>query len=116
EFMSKLIEPDTIISRIENFSDLMVIKDKFRPEMKHILIALFLRGKISKKEALRIANTSDKTFKISQDLLEKLDLIKIKKEGTSVFLYTNYSIPFSSIICPGLYPTDKDNGLLSTFL
>ena len=103
-----MIDTESMIERIERFSDLMVTKKKLKTEAKYILIDVFLKGKISKKEAMRITNTSDKTLKGLIDSLVELGLITTKMEGVEMIYYVNYSIKFSPLLFPGLYPSQKE--------
>jgi hypothetical protein len=108
DYMYKMIDTESMIERIERFSDLMVTKKKLKTEAKYILIDVFLKGKISKKEAMRITNTSDKTLKGLIDSLVELGLITTKMEGVEMIYYVNYSIKFSPLLFPGLYPSQKE--------
>ena len=112
EHMSKILDPENIYQRIERFADLMVVKNRFKPEGKEILTHVFLKGKISKKEAMKITNTSDKTLKKLTDILIQLELLESKKEGKSVMLYANYPIAYAPSLFPGLYPESKEIDLL----
>ena len=81
---------------------------ELRSEAQYILSDLFVKGKISKSDVLRITNTSDKTAKITIDKLTKMDFIQPKKEGVVMMYYVKYPIIYSPMIFPGLYPGDKE--------
>jgi Fic family protein len=108
DYMYKMIDTESMIERIERFADLMVAKNKLKIEVKYILTDVFLKGKISKKEAMRITKTSDKTLKALVDSLVELGLITTKMEGVEMIYYVNYSIKFSPLLFPGLYPSQKE--------
>jgi Fic family protein len=108
DYMYKMIDTESMIERIERFADLMVAKNKLKIEAKYILTDVFLKGKISKKEAMRITKTSDKTLKALVDSLAELGLITTKMEGVEMIYYVNYSIKFSPLLFPGLYPSQKE--------
>lgn len=108
DFMYKMLDTEKMLERIESFVDLMVLKRKLKEEAKHILTSVFLKGKITKKEAMRITNTSDKTLKIITDNLISIDLLEGKKEGINMIYYVKYPIAFSSVLFPGIYPSDKE--------
>ena len=108
DYMYKMIDTESMIKRIERFADLMVAKNKLKIEAKYILTDVFLKGKISKKEAMRITKTSDKTLKALVDSLVELGLITTKMEGVEMIYYVNYSIKFSPLLFPGLYPSQKE--------
>ncbi len=108
EYMYHVIDTSNMINRIEKFADLMVLRDKIRPEAKYILIDLFLKGKISKTEAMRLTNSSDKTLKLITDPLSKLGLLHYGKEGKEAIYYVKYALSSSPILFPGLYPSDKE--------
>jgi Fic family protein len=108
DYMYKMIDTESMIERIEKFVDLMVSKRKLKLEAKYILTDIFLKGKISKKEAIRITDTSDKTLKPLIDSLIDMNLITAKMEGVMMMYYVNYSIKFSPLLFPGLYPSQKE--------
>jgi Fic family protein len=108
EFMFKIIDTHNILTHIKSFTKLMVNKGLLRPEAEYILSDLFLKGKISKVEAMRITNTSDKTLKITIDKLTEMGLLISKKESISMMYYVNYSVKYSPMIFPGLYPESKE--------
>lgn len=112
EFMNEVLDTANMLERIEAFSDLMVLKKQFRPEAKYILTDLFLKGKISKKDAMRITNTSDKTLKITTDRLADKGLLQAKKEGLQVMYYVKYPVKFSPMLFPDLYPGAKETDML----
>ena len=86
----------------------MVNKGELRPEAKFILTDLFFKGKISKSDAMRITNKSDKTLKITVDKLTEMGLLSQRKEGITMMYYVNYPVKYSPMIFPGLYPSDKE--------
>lgn len=108
DYMFKIIDTNNILSRIDGFTNLMINKGELRHEAKFILSDLFLKGKISKADAMRITNTSDKTLKLTIDKLTKMELLSPKKEGISMMYYVNYPVKYSPMIFPGLYPGDKE--------
>ncbi len=112
-FMSKVIDAETMADRLEAFGELMALRNYFKPEAKYILIELFLKGKISKSDAMRITNTSDKTIKIIAESLMELELLYQKKEGIHMMYYVHYPIKFSPLLFPGIYPGDKEIDMMN---
>jgi Fic family protein len=108
DYMYKMLDTKTMLTRIEKFVDLMVLKNKLKIEAKYLLTDVFLKGKISKKEAMRVTNTSDKTLKILVDDLTSFGLIKPKLESVTMMYHIDYSIKFSPLLFPGLYPSQKE--------
>ena len=106
------VDTESMLTRIDRFVDLMVSKNKLKIETKYILTDVFLKGKISKKEAMRITNTSDKTLKANIDSLIALNLINAKMEGVVMMYYVNYSIKYSPLLFPGLYPSQKEMDMM----
>ena len=84
DFMFKIIDTNNILSHIKGFTNLMVNKGELRPEAEFILCDLFVKGKISKADAMRITKTSDKTLKLTVDKLAKMELLSPKKEGITM--------------------------------
>lgn len=112
EFMYKMIDSESMITRIEKFVDLMVIKGKLKSEAKYLLVEVFLRGKVARKEAERITGTSDKTLKTITDTLIELNLLISKTEDKILMFYPHYSIKFSPFLFPGLYPSGKEMDIM----
>ncbi len=113
EYMSSVIDIDNMLNRLEKFGEYMSLKDKLKPEAKHILTTVFLKGKISKSEAMRITEMSDKTLKILTDEMIRLGLLTSTKEGIEMMYYVNYPITYSASIFPGLYPSGKELDLIA---
>jgi len=113
DFMYQVIDTENMLKRISGFVDLMVLKGKMRPEAKYILIDVFLKGKLSKVDAMRITNTSDKTLKNLTDSLIEMELLIPKKEGISMMYYARYPIRFSPMLFPGLYPPEKEIDMIN---
>ena len=107
-YMYQAIDTERMLKKIEGFSELMVTRGKLKPAAKHILSEVFLRGKISKAEAMRITETSDKTLKKITDSLIEMELLSQKKESIEMMYYVKYSIAFSPMLFPNLYPSDKE--------
>ncbi len=112
EYMYNMIDTETMISRIERFVDLMEIKKILSSGARYILTDVFLKGKISKADAMRLTKTSDKTVKVLIDKLISLGLITPKMEGSVMMYYVNYPIKFSPLLFPGLYPSQKEMDMI----
>lgn len=111
-YMYNILDIENMIERIGRFTELMVIKNKLRPEAKYILEDVFLKGKITKTDVERITNMSDKTAKKLTDTLVGMDLIKRTKEGINITFYVNYPVNYSPMLFPGIYPSDKEAEML----
>lgn len=112
KFMYAALDTDNMLKRLNTFCDAMVARGKFKPEVRYILIDVFLKGKISKPEAMRITNTSDKTLKNMTDGLVEMGLLIPKKESILMMYYAAYPILVSPWIFPGLYPTNKESDMM----
>lgn len=112
DYMYSILDLDHMLQRIERFTDLMVSKDILRIEAKFILTDVFLKGKITKSDAMRITNLSDKTLKNLTDKLIELELLEAKKEGIQIYYYVKYPMKFSPYLFTGLYPKDKELQML----
>lgn len=108
DYMYQILDINNMLERIDSFTKLMVIKKRLKPEARYILSDVFLKGKVTKTEAMRITNTSDKTLKILTDTLDEMDLIKAVKEGINMVYYVKYPIQYSPMLFPGIYPGDKE--------
>ena len=112
DFMYSILDLDHMLERIERFTNLMVSKNLLREEAKYILSDVFLKGKITKSDAMRITNLSDKTLKNLTDQLIKMELLESKKEGIHLFYFVKYPIKYSPYLFAGLYPKDKELQML----
>ena len=112
KYMYSVLNIDSMLGRIESFTAYMVNKKLLKPEAKYILEDIFLKGKISKADAIRITNTSDKTLKLTIDELVKMGLLEIKKEGVKIMYFVKYSVKYAPLLFPGLYPTIKEVDML----
>lgn len=113
EYMSRILETDSMVRRLEGLAELLVIKKNVKKESKYILVDLFVKGSISKSDVMRITNTSDKTAKRITDQLDELGLLKVVKEpGKKAIYFPKYPISFSPSLFPGLYPSSKETDLL----
>lgn len=99
--------------RIEGFCDLFSSNRIFRTESKYILLDLFAKGKLSKMDAMRITNLSDKTLKIVIDKLLEMNLLSIQKIGVLVYYFPKYPIKFSPYLFPGLFPANKEAQIIN---
>lgn len=114
KFMLRITDTLKMQQRIENFVDLMVSRGSLRPEAKYILTDVFVKGKISKPDAMRITATSDKTLKLIVDELIAKQLLKATKEGIHMMYYPQYPINYAPLLFPGLFPADKEIALMET--
>ncbi len=113
-FMNKVLEIDSMYRRIENFCDLFTANHTIRKESKYILLDLFSKGKLSKIDAMRITNLSDKTLKIVIDKLLEMKLISVGKIGVMVYYFPAYPISYSPYLFPGLFPASKEAEIIKS--
>jgi Fic family protein len=114
DYMYHVLDMENMLSRIQGFADLMVLRKKLRPEARYILEDVFLKGKITKTDIERITNLSEKTAKIITDSLEEMELLRRTKEGVHVTFYVNYPVNLSPMFFPGIYPSDKESEMMRT--
>lgn len=107
-YMYEVLDIEHMLSRINGFVDLMVVRKKLRPEARYILEDLFLKGKITKTDVERITNLSEKTAKIITDSLEQLELVRKTKESIHVTFHVNYPVNLSPFFFPGIYPSSAE--------
>jgi Fic family protein len=113
EFMSKSLDIDTMVNRLEKFSSILSNRLGIKQEVRHILVEVFVRGSVTKTDAMRITNTSDKTLKTMTDKLVDLDLLtEVKRPGLTTIFKPKYPIVYSPYIFPNLYPADKEAELI----
>ena len=112
DYMYKVLDVENMLSRINAFTDLMVLRKRLRSEARYILEDVFLKGKITKSDVERITNLSEKTAKNITDTLEAMDLLRKTKEGIHVTFYVNYPVNLSPMFFPGIYPGDKESEMI----
>lgn len=115
DYMTKVVDIDNMLDRIGKFSELMATRGKLKPATEYILKDVFLKGKLSKADAMRITNTSDKTLKNMTDQLIDFELLTYQKEGKEIMYYVHYPITFAPYLFPGLYPSGKEMDMLGDF-
>jgi Fic family protein len=113
EYMYSVINEKEMLERIEDFCNLMVVKKKLRSEAKYVLKDIFLKGKITKADAMRITGSTDKTAKILTDEIEALGLLSSKLVGKEMTYFAKYPIEYSPSLFPGLYPTAKEIDMIA---
>ncbi|MBD1399050.1 Fic family protein [Pontibacter sp. JH31] len=111
-YMSQVLDIDNMLNRIHKFVDFMVTKDKLRDEARYVLEAVFLKGEIPKKDVERLTGKSDKTAKAIAESLMQLELLTTDTSNRFSPYKVSYPIKFSSILFAGLYPQDKEIGMM----
>ena len=113
DFMHGSLVLATVEKRIDHYVDRMVADGRMRPEARHILKELYLRGKLSRPDAERITGKSDKTLTKVTDELMALELMTRRKKGVAVVFEPKYPLHISPWILPRLYPEGKEAELMA---
>ncbi len=61
EFMSSLLELDTVLKRISNYAERWATEDGTPKEVRHVLTEAFLRGELARGDVARITGKPDRT-------------------------------------------------------
>jgi Fic family protein len=102
EFMQSLLDLDNIQNRISHFIDLQHVSGLFRPESKHILQEVFLKGKVYRKEMERITGKSENTARsMMKELIDHGLLISDDVTGP---VRINFPVNYIGYFFPKLYP------------
>ncbi|OFZ65860.1 MAG: hypothetical protein A3D92_07985 [Bacteroidetes bacterium RIFCSPHIGHO2_02_FULL_44_7] len=104
DFMYATLDLHGLLNRIQKFGHMMAAKGDLRPEATIVLCELFLKGQLSKVDAMKITDLSDKTLKITIDALQEMGLLTSKKEGVKMSYYPQYTAKYSSALFPELLP------------
>lgn len=112
DYMLQQLDIETMQQRLENYCSKQIAEKGLRKEAKYILIDLFLKGRISKMDAERITQLSDKTLKLLTEELEAMELLQVEKEGVKVFFSVNYPVTLLAYLFPGLLPAERELELL----
>lgn len=114
-FMRDAFQLDGVLRRIDVFVDRMASEGRMRNEARFLLKDAFLRGRISRQEAERITDTSDKTLKKIANELMSLGLLKRNGAGSGFRYEIAVPIPFSPWILPGLFPTGRESEIMANW-
>ncbi|MBL8011179.1 MAG: Fic family protein [Flavobacteriales bacterium] len=112
-FMRDSFQLDGVLRRIDVFVDRMASEGRMRGEARHLLKDAFLRGRVSRQDAERITDTTDKTLKKITDELIALGLLKRVEAGGGVLYEIAVPIMFSPWILPGLFPTGRESEIMA---
>lgn len=112
EYMTGMLDIDTMLQRIHRFIDLMVSRGKLKDESRYVLETVFLKGEIAKKDVERLTGRSDKPAKAIADALVSMDLLVTDPNNRFAPYRVNYPISFSPVLFSGLYPADKEIDLM----
>lgn len=104
DFMCTSLDTHVLHERIQKLGRMLIAQGELRPEASGVLGELFIKGKISKIEAMKITDLSDKTLKLLIEDLEAMNLLICKKEGVQMLYYPAYSPQFANAIFPKLLP------------
>ena len=100
--MQQLLDLDKIQLRIKRFIDLQIVHGNFKEESKNILIEVFLKGQLLRKEMERITGKSENTArKIMKELTDHKSLVSDDSTGP---VRINFPINYVGYFFPKLYP------------
>lgn len=112
EFMSRLFETDTMLSRIDKFVDLMAHREELRPESKYVLREVYLAGRIAKGDMMRLTGKSDNVARaIMRELLDA-ELLKTESADVKSGLTINFPVKYAPYFFPKLFPPDIEAGMV----
>lgn len=107
-FMLSMLEPDKILGRLKEFTELMVVRKELKNESFYILQEALFKGKVSRGEMQRLTGKSENIARaIMKDLLDKELLINESNELRSPVII-NFPIKYAPYIFPKLFPKDVE--------
>jgi Fic family protein len=102
DFMKGLLDLDDIQQRIIRFIDLQKVQGKFKEESKYVLLEVFLKGQVYRKEMERITGKSENTArKIMKELIDQELLVSDDATGP---VRMNFPVKYVGYFFPKLYP------------
>jgi len=102
DFMQSLLNLDEIQQRIIRFIDFQKVQGLFKEESKYVLLEVFLKGQVYRKEKERIAGKSENTArKIMKELIDHGLLVS---EGVTGPVRINFPVRYVGYFFPKLYP------------
>ncbi len=111
-FMAKLLEIDSILERISSYIDLMSVRKGLRLESKHILNEAFLKGRITRGDAMRLTG---KKLAVARSIMKDLinEGLLIEREGSEKWtLYINFPVKVAPYLFPRLYPKEIEASII----
>jgi len=115
QYMSKVLQVDTMLKRIHSFVDVMQGQGRLKSETRYILEAVFLKGEIPRRDIERITSKSDKTAKLLAKSLIDIGLLETDNNNHLAPYRASYPITFSPILFSGLYPEGKEIDMMSLY-
>ncbi len=112
EFMSNLLDLDSILNRISKYVDLMSIQKEMMPEAKYILQGAFLKGKVERGEALRLTGKKETMARKAMKQLVDEGLLIPREGEIKGDLYINFPVKVAPYFFPRLYPKDIEATLM----
>lgn len=102
DFMKGLFDLDAVQQRIVRFIDLQKVHGNFKEESKYVLLEVFLKGQVYRKEMERITGKSENTArKIMKELMEHGLLVSDDSTGP---VRINFPTKYVGYFFPKLYP------------
>lgn len=102
DFMTELLDLESIQKRINYFIDLHILRNQFREEHKYILAEVFVKGKIMRKEVERITGKSENTAR--KILKELIDVGLLVSDDPNGAVRIHFPIRYVAYFLPKLYP------------
>ena len=110
--MTRGLAIDQMLGRQQGLVQLMRLKRKWRPETYYVLEAVFLKGRIARREVERLTGLSDKTAKALATQLLQAGLLATDITDHLSPYRAAYPIGLSPALFPGLYPAGKEIDML----
>ncbi|MBN8697093.1 MAG: Fic family protein [Bacteroidetes bacterium] len=112
EFMSSLLDLDSILNRISKYVDLMSVQKEMMPETKYILQEAFLKGKVERGEAMRLTGKKETMARKAMKQLIDVGLLIPREGEIKGDLYINFPVKVAPYFFPRLYPKDIEATLM----
>lgn len=112
-YMKQVLAIDGMLDRLRSLVDLLVLRRKWRPETYYVLEAVFLKGRITRGEVMRLTGLSDKTAKELAQTLLAAGLLTTDPSLRFAPYRAAYPIAFAPVLFPGLYPAGKEADILN---
>ena len=110
-FMQTLLDLDAIQQRIIHFIDLQKVQGKFKEESKYVLLEVFLKGQVYRKEMERITGKSENTARrIMKELMDHGLLVSDDAVGP---VRISFPVSYVGYFFPKLYPENIEATLNS---
>ena len=112
DYMTRILDLDAMNDRIGRYVERLGQQRGVRSEARFLLTDLHAKGRLTKQDAMRITNLSDKTLKDMVDGLKSMGMVRSEMRGRDMVYLPAYAVKSTPWLFPELYPSDREADLM----